>query len=78
MKKKCDALKSKLKLEEFEKKIEKLKLETDQIKEIIIEWECGWLERRKSEPVRSFLSNNYVKRPPRRLIARDAGEHSTV
>jgi hypothetical protein len=57
----------------FFKKMENLLLNnSDQINEIIIEWECNYLERKKNPNIKSFLELQFKPHPLYRLSARCA------
>jgi hypothetical protein len=59
--------------EEFDRKMKKLVRESEgKILEVVIKWECQWeLDKLECKHVQAFMAN-YVPRPPRRLVPRDA------
>ena len=63
---------SKEKEDQFEKKMQKLKEECEDVKEVVLQWECEWLTKRKEFEVADFIRNHFKERPRRRLIPRDA------
>ena len=60
--------------DQFWKKQENLKKNHCSVKKIVVQWECSWTLRRKTDPIlQNFLANSYDYPPNHRLNVRASG-----